>query len=128
MKIQELRIGNIVELLIAGGGKFPNEIRPIKASEFYALSEHPGWAIPVPLTELWLEKFGFKSIGLNGQVFEHKEGIGWEGDDRFVIETDCKLFYPKFNFDDCCWTEFKYVHQLQNLYFALTGNELEMES
>jgi len=79
---------------------------------------------PIPLTELWLEKFGFKSIGLNGQVFEYPVLMG--GENRFVIETDCKTFYPKINFDDCCWYGFKYVHQLQNLYFALTNTELEI--
>lgn len=76
---------------------------------------------PTPLDELWFEKFGFKSIGLHGQVFEHNQLVG---DNRFVIETDGIFFYPKINFDDVCWSEFKYVHQLQNLYFALTGNEL----
>ena len=80
---------------------------------------------PIPLTELWLMKFGFKSIGLQGQVFEHNKLIG--GENRFVIETDCINFYPKINFDDCCWYKFTYVHQLQNLYFALTGNELKIK-
>ena len=122
MNAKELRIGNIVELLIAGGGKFPNEIRPIKASEFFALSEHPNWASPIPLTEEWLLKFGFVRVDhIHGYSFYtlaknkknpchldiYKNKTVWMG---YMIDQHCT-----------------YVHQLQNLYFALTGEELKIE-
>lgn len=54
----------------------------------------------VPLDEGWLKRFGVIQHAMN--KFEH-------------IET---------GLDMQCSYELKYVHQLQNLYFALTGQEL----
>ena len=69
---------------------------------------------PIPLTEEWLLKFGFES------------------DDEFIFEKDIRICktkqgYVYFDFsvmDPIC--DVKYVHQLQNLHFALTGEELEL--
>lgn len=70
---------------------------------------------PIPLTEEWLLKFGFK----------HNEGM-----------ADSWLFFNGFpmnnhmggwHFNDLSISVLiKYVHQLQNLYFALTGEELKL--
>ena len=124
MKPNEVRIGNWVNTI-----EGPVQIKAISQEGLMRtskmLGDHLELAEPIPLTELWLEKFGFKSIGLNGQVFEHNKRMG-DGN-RFVIETDCITLYPKINFDSCCWSDFKYVHQLQNLFFALTGEELNIE-
>tara|TARA_R110000772_G_C13310212_1_gene439988 strand:- start:29118 stop:29438 length:321 start_codon:yes stop_codon:yes gene_type:complete len=63
---------------------------------------------PIPLTEEWLVKFGFK----------------------FRDETDCwHLNYLTINknfvmMDIDMHVYFDYVHQLQNLYYALTNKEL----
>jgi hypothetical protein len=67
---------------------------------------------PIPITEEWLLKFGFIKSSDNNY---------YKGD-KFTI-------YNRFeNFGLIggllSWKEFKYVHQLQNLYFALTGKEL----
>ena len=64
---------------------------------------------PIPLTEEWLLKFGFDKI------------------DFQFIKNGIKLFpirdlYYRGNFP--IKSDIKYVHQLQNLYFALTGEEL----
>lgn len=69
---------------------------------------------PIPLTEQWLIDFGCKielkkyktktATKGNIQIYYHK---GW----RFIIN----------DFDSIV---LKYVHQYQNLYFALTGKEL----
>lgn len=67
---------------------------------------------PIPLTEEWLLKFGFFEdyrIGKNNFV---KNGvIMWKYSDSFC--------------DDRYGVTTKHVHQLQNLYFALTGEELK---
>ena len=60
---------------------------------------------PIKLTKDWLIKFGF----VKEECFYYKNGVAIEDD--FTLE----------GFGD---VELKYVHQLQNLYFALTGEEL----
>jgi len=64
---------------------------------------------PIPITEEWLLKAGF----------EKDETDWWYIDDFGVkrYDNDCFVFYT-LN------TIIKFLHQLQNLYFALTGEEL----
>lgn len=71
---------------------------------------------PIPLTEEWLLKAGFKAIGIDGNRWILKYKIN----NPFTIESYNYIFYSPI----CTWIEFKYVHELQNLYFALTGEEL----
>ena len=89
-----------------------------------------GWkAEPIPLTEEWLLKFdlnnGFFPLlqnrdtsGTMKQLEIEFNGIGdislWIVDD----EADLSLYH---NIEH----QVKYVHQLQNLYFSLTGQELK---
>ena len=80
---------------------------------------------PIPLTEDWLLKFGF----------EEKCSIK----NRFINRADFELEFQGDKVAYCVWggedaphlTQFfghcKYVHQLQNLYFALTGEELTIK-
>ncbi len=84
---------------------------------------------PIPLTEGWLKKFGFDNK-------DYKKGyIGID-----VNHTDFVLCYPKTHIEHSkyfCWehqhgrlpmfNEFKWVHELQNLYFAITGEELTIK-
>ena len=72
---------------------------------------------PIPLTEEILLKFGLKKIDDN--LWQYKNG--------YLIGFYTKRwFIGKYNFDDMVEmiTSFYYVHQLQNLYFSLTGKEL----
>jgi hypothetical protein len=70
---------------------------------------------PILLTEEWLLKFGFEQ-GRNewskdGECFE------WFSDGYYFTAGDgCKIGLV-----------IKYVHQLQNIYFALTGEELTIK-
>lgn len=83
---------------------------------------------PIPLTEEWLIELGFKK---GNNSFYHKNGWLdvslptvhysfdiWRGNEDYPTTSD--------------WSEIPlnvdYVHQLQNLYFALTGKELELKS
>ena len=64
---------------------------------------------PIPLTEEWLVKFGFEI---------------------HIVEMVFGNFYLKINGDHFEYycnnrVELKYVHQLQNLYHALMGEELK---
>lgn len=89
---------------------------------------------PIPLTEAWLLKFGFKKWGrddlprtisyeLNGwSIFppnsfcDFQEGFGF-------------MWYKPFKDEsvESARVIIKYVHQLQNLYVALTGEELQLK-
>lgn len=71
---------------------------------------------PIPLTEEWLLKFGFKKVDYRtNKEAEFDEWI--LGDFGFIENENGYEFYPYL-------TTLKHVHQLQNLYFALTGEEL----
>lgn len=62
---------------------------------------------PIPITEDWLLRFGYKKDGDNYQGKFHKI---WKCNDLFVCEKNGIVL--------------KTIHQLQNLYFTLTGIEL----
>jgi len=77
---------------------------------------------PIPLTEQWLERFGFK---ISYDKHWYDKGAN-RGDILSVnIKTNECLLGSKIN-----WAHPRtvyYVHQLQNLYFALTGEELTLK-
>ena len=114
MNVQEFRVGNYV--FDEDGEVY--QLRPI---DIYNISVNPDCFNPIPLTEEWLLKFGFEDRQRG--FFSIKAG-----------STFFRLTPPQFMgewqteycwvYDDFKFTEIKYVHQLQNLYFALTGEEL----
>jgi hypothetical protein len=81
---------------------------------------------PIPLTEEWLLKFGFELETDDGDVKYYEIQRFWyyvifdHGDVRLDIKTGKNITHTVFYMDE----RFQYVHQLQNLYFALTGEEL----
>jgi hypothetical protein len=105
MKATELRIGNYVDL---GGGR---NLYQIQDEIFGSLNLNP-----IALTEEWLLKFGFKY---------YKSWNYWQikGEHRLKVYP-CNI---SFDFRERFHFEIKEVHQLQNLYFALTGEELEIK-
>jgi hypothetical protein len=76
----------------------------------------------VPIEEGWLLKFGFTPYG------NHQWELG-----KYWVHCDIKDVFS-FNYSGVSMdydgdelyelVEIKYVHQLQNLYYALTGTEL----
>lgn len=86
----------------------------------------------IPLTEEWLVKFGFEQGALGSwiksiSIFGNLRELSFSGDYLYLREG--KEVYGSGD-DDLCvlWNKDVmkqfYVHQLQNLYFALTGEEL----
>jgi hypothetical protein len=137
MKAKHLRIGN----LVFGKYEDNNEVersvlcRVLALDETGEMLQYKIWVEtfgssnqeyfdgfePIPLTEEWLLKFGFeKSNDLDS--FYHLR----------LINDWTKLFYdPKHGVCELSVSnhgamirKLKSVHQLQNLYFALTGEEL----
>ena len=79
---------------------------------------------PIPLTEEWLVKFGwgkdteYDNTYLDNTSLKHN---------IMIYDTLNKVFMLETNSDTIEFNHIKYVHQLQNLYHALTGNELEIK-
>ena len=118
MKANELRIGNLVSH--NEEWSYHNELRTFDFkftdSDWYALGESTLFIEnikPIPLTEEWLIKFGFEKQ--NAMFYEfNKHQIRLIGDE------------VPYWIDSSYITNIKHVHQLQNLYFALTGEELKI--
>lgn len=120
IKSTEVRIGNLVSFI----GK-PFKIAGIdQYSKNFFLEDDPGGfirepVIGIPLTPEWLERCGF-----------HKLNAGWINqsgsmcfyDTSQDINGDYMMDYGTRNYN----ARFKYLHQLQNLYHALTGEELSI--
>ena len=111
MKPQELKIGNWVNSEYDG----ECELGLRMLERFIGEIEHLN---PIPLTEEWLLKFGFE--------YEHDHNS-----DTFIFyKENVKIIFNNISFDfvfDKSEIELKYVHQLQNLFFALTNKELEIK-
>jgi hypothetical protein len=113
MEATELRIGNCV--VLGAEMKHAGQYIQIDGTDletFDITSDTDGIYEPILLTSELKEK-----LGLEGSVLTLDAGFGiLAGEDWSAIrheEIDEFLIIP-------C----KYVHQLQNLFFALTGNEL----
>ena len=79
---------------------------------------------PIELTEEWLLKFGFKRVGnYVGIGFNPRMSIQFH--DGNSAECDITQTGQMISFRH---GHIKYVHQLQNLYFALTGEELTIDN
>lgn len=123
MKANELRIGNLI--LVDGE---ISEITGIKKSTVFFSDGFQmfiaGGIEPIPLTEEWLQDFEFHYEGefsIFGSSYT-KGGIELtyaKATDGIVIL--CKNVIGMNLFID-------HVHQLQNLYFALTGEELTIDN
>jgi hypothetical protein len=119
MESNELRIGNLVhdydeELIIVSGISY-GDVYSLK------LGETPLARIkPIPLTEEWLIKFGFEEDGINWYWFNTKDRFTDYG---YAYNTKTNII----EFNECELIGIRYVHQLQNLYFALTGQELNIK-
>ena len=70
--------------------------------------------MPIKLNKKWFLKAGYKKK--NGYGYIHSKILG------NIFESQCGHFYV-FQYYDIR-IELRYVHQLQNLYFALCGEEL----
>jgi len=114
---QKYMVGNYVDW-------HNGDIRKISADELHCINSG-GDCNPIELNENWLIKFGFVNRRKWFVAFAH--GVLFEFEDDMSIalyDNECGLglgyLTPNIR-------ETKYVHQLQNLYFAITGEELEIK-
>ena len=115
MKANELRIGSIVYI-----GKEINIIELVDFADIYENDTLKQFE-PIPLTEEWLINFGF-------ELCDNTKYNIWSNE-HFVI-TDILMQGDSFLWfiQEAESLDLDYVHQLQNLYFALTGEELTIKT
>ena len=109
---RELRIGNYVNLITDGHEHEPDTFEwTIEDYEYYETEMFK--ILPIPLTEEWLIKFGFVKDKLEVGLYHF---------------NDLEIFLPNyFTWKTQFINNIKHVHQLQNLYFALTNEELAIK-
>jgi hypothetical protein len=119
MKANELRIGNWYE-----NNGIPRQVSPSTIEAVWGVERF--WCKPIDLTQDWLLSFGWvrqENIFRMGKYWielrdNEKYGV--------LIYFGCFDFKKRIYFLEI-GKELKYVHELQNLYFSLTGKDLLYE-
>jgi len=114
MKANELRIGNFVK------GKEMNVYWTVEAIDGNSIFSYGKWRSldafePIPLNEEFLLKFGFE------------EEEGWFKKKRLLLFNIRNMYFTTPS-RDIVSVDVTAVHQLQNLYHALTGEELTLKN
>lgn len=135
MKVNEFRVGNFIYWDIPEKKGTVHKISRITTDNLNTTPISLGKSIndykPIPLTELWLVKLGFEKIAFLD--FKHKN-LKREN----IVDGGCILKfandYSRTNEGDITTIEsrgyniigydIKFVHQLQNIVFFLSGEEL----
>lgn len=120
---KELRIGNFVSRV--NGDSYQATVATISDLENGHLIVNP-----IPITKEWLNDFGFMEDEDKGFIPDedrHCTVLSFKNIDFAFIEGNCYLWLEveSDTWYNMKWTKIKYVHQLQNLFFALTGQELK---
>ena len=121
IKANELRIGNILYSNLTERNFICN------SEDIYnlAMDYNANNANYVELTEEWLLKFGFEKDEMHNCIVIYKDSyIHIE----IAFECDIKIVTISGSEAGDHMEHIKYVHQLQNLYFALTGEELTIKN
>lgn len=138
MKANELRIGNWV--VWDDDSQEEVQVRELTApleleggQEYFINGGLIGDFKPIPLTEEWLVRFGLIKKYLENTLeeggFDLKEdGSRWyywvdKGVFNLEIQPNGEIWFELYSY----YNHIKYVHQLQNLYHALTGEELTIK-
>ncbi len=125
---KDLRIGNLVEYKITD--KFDErkewwEVSEIDADDIHWLSKvdtKDDDFRAIPLTEEWLLKLGFELLytGKFRKVYDFAKDLRFGYSDNHGLKNTPSAI----TFVGNSFSHIKYVHELQNLYFALTQREL----
>ena len=123
IKASELRIGNLVNTYgVANAVTKVNELY-LTLSKTPSISFSNGNLEPIPLTEEWVLKFGFKKYK------------GWDDMDFWYLPKDInnynrfELYETSKGYELPSGNICEYVHQLQNCFYFhnLNGEELEIK-
>ena len=106
----EFRVGNYIRSLSNGRimqmseGMFPGLQDIVRFFDWYE---------PIPIDMEWLKRFGFNDEG------DHKDSR-WS----FYVENNGEYCFKIAGLDILYKSKIEYVHQLQNLYFAMIHQEI----
>jgi len=124
MKANEIRIGNYVDCVNKRHNEKYIEIESVTCEKInvgfreYSLSD----CKPIPLTEDWLSLWFVTCDGYAIRNFGQISFVIAEGNEcDFIVLFQSNLHEKYFEI-----ALINYVHQLQNIYFALTGEELTL--
>lgn len=116
MQASELKIGNYIYL------KSKNRIYEISTGYEIDIGTDSEDFEPIPLTEEILLKCGFEKDDIRDQDYYE-----WYQKEFPIIGVLCQSSDKTYLFDENTDTlRIYYLHQLQNLTFALTGQELSI--
>lgn len=125
IKANELRIGNIVKGVkhlpyiedTEGCTAVISEISSSRTAFKCASEYNAASYVGMELNEEWLLKFGFEKF-VNSKLYKLE---------YFKVHYDSDIEAMEVNYRGL-YFHLKYVHQLQNLYFTLTGEELTLKN
>jgi hypothetical protein len=113
MKAKELRIGNY--LLNAKN----DDYFEVELNDLEIIDTGKSKSRPIPLTEKWLLKFGL--------FYENEIGHFGDGYSGIQLMNISDKYFRGYFRGGVIKVDIEYVHQIQNLYFALTGEELTIK-
>lgn len=115
----ELRIGNFIMVVDEDSSVRVTGIWD-EVVKYKESGEVAGRLKPIPLSPEILEACGFEKTKRSDQFKLEDIIIGaWEENEFVFLRTDGYDVFPRMPL-------IRYLHQLQNLYFALTGKELQI--
>lgn len=110
----EVRIGNWLKR-----DSQPNGFH-VDSQSFFIIEQHPNWYEPIPISEDILMACGFEKDNhrkYSTAYLKNKIRIRHlKGDNKFVLNRYGSVYLSIHT-----------LHQLQNLFFALTGEELQID-
>lgn len=121
MDAKELRIGNWLY------SNLTMQQFQVISEDIHEIFIDPHTTEPIPLTEEWLLKLGFAHKPTN---YSERQAYDIGDNDRYFKVKQVGDIYNNWYFYRWEWvitSNIRYVHQLQNLYFALTGEELPIK-
>lgn len=136
IKANELRVGNLIAMPADSGKPYWKVLEIRENGVIYGIDWESGTAFckldipdPIPLTPEWLERCGLE-LRREDKIWQIQVGntsyLEIEAEEPFMCGVT-----PETWRDICpiyIWNEIKHVHQLQNLYFTLTGEELTIKA
>jgi hypothetical protein len=132
-EVKQLRLGN---LILPTFSEIPRIVKGISIHFLWINNDMEHTIGPyeiedfrfIPLTEEWLIKFGFGYNRITKRRYIEYYRLGDSNQSVLFVGKDKQIGFwygvQNHTLDTVAINSVQYVHQLQNLYFALTGKEL----